>query len=105
MSLVETSVAMLAESGTVRSVFGEPIRVEGRTVVPVARVTHGFDIPQNAFGSLVGFRPTAMFRDPSDVSTEACRNSRRMAPVPCSRPPANDMPRIWSSAFQSDRTR
>ncbi len=32
----------LGSTATVRSVFGEPIHVEGKTVVPVARVKYGF---------------------------------------------------------------
>jgi uncharacterized spore protein YtfJ len=32
----------LGSAATVRSVFGEPIHVEGKTIVPVARVAYGF---------------------------------------------------------------
>jgi uncharacterized spore protein YtfJ len=32
----------LGATATVKSVFGEPIRVEGKTVVPVAKVAMGF---------------------------------------------------------------
>ncbi len=32
----------LRSSATVRSVFGEPIQVEGKTIVPVAKVAYGF---------------------------------------------------------------
>jgi len=32
----------LGSTATVRSVFGEPIQIEGKTVVPVARVKYGF---------------------------------------------------------------
>jgi len=32
----------LGSSATVKSVFGEPIQAEGRTVVPVAKVAYGF---------------------------------------------------------------
>jgi uncharacterized spore protein YtfJ len=32
----------LGSTATVKSVFGEPIHAEGRTVVPVARVAYGF---------------------------------------------------------------
>ncbi len=38
----------LASSATVKSVFGEPIHTEGRTVVPVANVAYGFG---GGFGS------------------------------------------------------
>lgn len=32
----------LASTATVRSVFGEPIHAEGKTVIPVAKVAYGF---------------------------------------------------------------
>ena len=32
----------LRDSASVRTVFGEPISAEGRTVIPVARVAYGF---------------------------------------------------------------
>lgn len=32
----------LVSTATVRSVFGEPIQAEGKTVVPVAKVSYGF---------------------------------------------------------------
>ncbi|HEY1755357.1 MAG TPA: spore germination protein GerW family protein [Bryobacteraceae bacterium] len=32
----------LGSTATVKSVFGEPIQVEGKTVVPVAKVAYGF---------------------------------------------------------------
>ena len=32
----------LGSTATVRSVFGEPIHAEGKTVVPVAKVAYGF---------------------------------------------------------------
>lgn len=32
----------LGSTATVRSVFGEPIHAEGKTVVPVARIAYGF---------------------------------------------------------------
>jgi len=32
----------LSSSATVKSVFGEPIHLEGKTVVPVAKVAYGF---------------------------------------------------------------
>jgi len=32
----------LASTATVKSVFGEPIHAEGKTVVPVAKVAYGF---------------------------------------------------------------
>ena len=38
----------LRSAATVKSVFGEPIRLEGRTVIPVARIAYGFG---GGFGS------------------------------------------------------
>jgi uncharacterized spore protein YtfJ len=35
-------IARIEEQATVKTVFGEPIRADGRTLVPVARVTYGF---------------------------------------------------------------
>ncbi|MDA0204387.1 MAG: spore germination protein GerW family protein [Acidobacteria bacterium] len=32
----------LASTATVRSVFGEPIHAEGKTIIPVAKVAYGF---------------------------------------------------------------
>jgi uncharacterized spore protein YtfJ len=32
----------LGSTATVKAVFGEPIHIEGKTVVPVARVSYGF---------------------------------------------------------------
>jgi uncharacterized spore protein YtfJ len=32
----------LASTATVKSVFGEPIHAEGKTIVPVAKVAYGF---------------------------------------------------------------
>lgn len=38
----------LSSTATVKSVFGDPIHAEGRTVIPVARVIYGFG---GGFGS------------------------------------------------------
>ncbi len=40
--LLEKIGESLGSSATVRSVFGEPIHAEGKTVVPVAKVAYGF---------------------------------------------------------------
>jgi uncharacterized spore protein YtfJ len=45
------SIAELREHADVTAVFGEPVTVEGRTVIPVAKVTYGF-------GAGVGHVPT-----------------------------------------------
>jgi uncharacterized spore protein YtfJ len=36
------SANRLDQTATVKSVFGKPIHAEGKTVVPVAKVTYGF---------------------------------------------------------------
>ena len=38
------AVADLREKANANAVFGEPVTSEGRTVIPVARVTYGFSI-------------------------------------------------------------
>ncbi|MDR7481707.1 MAG: spore germination protein GerW family protein [Armatimonadota bacterium] len=35
-------IARIDEQATVKTVFGDPIRADGRTLVPVARVAYGF---------------------------------------------------------------
>ena len=44
----------LASTATVKSVFGDPIYVDGKTVVPVARVALGFGA---GFGAKLGACP------------------------------------------------
>ena len=41
-NILQTIGERLQSAATVKSVFGDPIRAEGRTVVPVARVAYGF---------------------------------------------------------------
>jgi uncharacterized spore protein YtfJ len=38
------SVAELQEKANVNAVFGEPVTIEGRTVIPVAKMAYGFSI-------------------------------------------------------------
>src|SRR5215469_17017819 len=40
--LMRNLVETLGTTATVKSVFGEPIYLEGKTVVPVAKVAYGF---------------------------------------------------------------
>jgi len=42
VEILEKIGESLSSTATVRSVFGEPIHVEGKTVVPVAKVAYGF---------------------------------------------------------------
>ena len=42
ISLIQEFVESLSSTATVKSVFGEPIQVEGKTVVPIAKVAYGF---------------------------------------------------------------
>lgn len=39
---VRSTVEQLRESASVESVFGDPVETDGRTLVPVARVSYGF---------------------------------------------------------------
>jgi len=48
LETLETIGEALGAAATVKSVFGEPIRANGKTVVPVARVAYGFG---RGFGS------------------------------------------------------
>ena len=45
------SIAELQKKANVNAVFGEPVTVEGRTIIPVAKVAYGF-------GAGVGHAPT-----------------------------------------------
>jgi uncharacterized spore protein YtfJ len=40
--MLEKISQSLGSSATVKSVFGDPIQVEGKTVVPIAKVAYGF---------------------------------------------------------------
>jgi uncharacterized spore protein YtfJ len=55
-NLLEKLGESLGSTATVKSVFGEPIHVEGKTVVPVATVMYGFG---GGFGSGPIKRPEA----------------------------------------------
>jgi uncharacterized spore protein YtfJ len=46
--MLQTMSERLGTTATVKSVFGEPIHVDGKTVVPVAKVAYGFG---GGFGS------------------------------------------------------
>ena len=48
MDLLERIGETLGSTATVKSVFGEPIHANGKTVVPVAKVAYGFG---GGFGS------------------------------------------------------
>ena len=39
---MQSIVDRLHTSGSVKTVFGEPIEVKGRTIIPVAKVAYGF---------------------------------------------------------------
>jgi uncharacterized spore protein YtfJ len=42
ISVIQEFVESLRSTATVKSVFGEPIQIEGKTVVPIAKVSYGF---------------------------------------------------------------
>jgi len=48
MSVVQEFVESVRSTATVKSVFGEPIEMDGKTVVPIAKVAYGFG---GGFGS------------------------------------------------------
>jgi len=39
---IQSIVEKLQSSASVKTVYGEPIKVDGKTIVPVARVSYGF---------------------------------------------------------------
>lgn len=40
--MLESLAERLSRSATVRNVYGEPIKAEGKTIIPVARIGYGF---------------------------------------------------------------
>jgi uncharacterized spore protein YtfJ len=40
--LIDSAVEHLKASASVKTVYGEPVMVEGKTVIPVAKVAYGF---------------------------------------------------------------
>src|SRR5215470_11951041 len=40
--MLQTLGTSIASTASVKSVFGDPIRADGKTIVPVARVAYGF---------------------------------------------------------------
>ena len=40
--LIESAVEHLRTSASVKTVYGDPVVVDGRTIIPVARVAYGF---------------------------------------------------------------
>jgi uncharacterized spore protein YtfJ len=42
VSAIQEFVESLRSTATVKSVFGEPIQMEGKTVLPIAKVAYGF---------------------------------------------------------------
>jgi uncharacterized spore protein YtfJ len=76
MNVTET-LAALAErlqATGVRTVFGEPVSAEGRTIIPVARVAYGF----GGGGGLAGTRPDR----PADVASEGAGGGGGAVAVP-----------------------
>src|SRR4051794_31142406 len=62
VEILENIQKALTSTASVKSVFGEPIHAEGKTVVPVARVAYGF-------GAGGGARPKS-FGDESATAAE-----------------------------------
>ena len=42
MPAFQTLIEPLSKSATVKSVYGEPITANGKTIIPVARIAYGF---------------------------------------------------------------
>lgn len=40
--LIDSAVEHLRASASVKTVYGEPVAVDGKTIIPVARVAYGF---------------------------------------------------------------
>jgi uncharacterized spore protein YtfJ len=40
--LIDSAVEHLRTSASVKTVYGEPVVIDGKTIIPVARVTYGF---------------------------------------------------------------
>jgi uncharacterized spore protein YtfJ len=40
--LIDSAVAHLKASASVKTVYGEPVVIDGKTVIPVAKVAYGF---------------------------------------------------------------
>ena len=76
MNVKETLEALAEGLQTtgVRTIFGEPISVEGRTVIPVARVAYGF----GSGGGVSGTTPD----DPSDRKGEGAGGGGGVRAVP-----------------------
>jgi uncharacterized spore protein YtfJ len=53
-NIVDGVLERLVKSGSVRTVYGDPVTVGGRTVIPVARVGYGFG---GGFGKASGLAP------------------------------------------------
>jgi uncharacterized spore protein YtfJ len=50
-SLLATLSERLQSSASVAAVFGEPVRMEGKTIIPVARIAYGFGGGEGSRGS------------------------------------------------------
>jgi uncharacterized spore protein YtfJ len=52
--ILEKIAESLGSTATVKCVFGDPIQMEGKTVVPVAKVAYGFGAGVFVAGALLG---------------------------------------------------
>jgi uncharacterized spore protein YtfJ len=43
-------VTQMQESASARTVFGEPVQLNGRTIIPIAKVSYGFGLGMGAGG-------------------------------------------------------
>jgi uncharacterized spore protein YtfJ len=63
-------VAELREKADVKAVFGEPMTIEGRTVVPVAKVAYGFGLGMGHMAMVEPEAGTEMDQPPGQEAVE-----------------------------------
>ncbi len=68
--LIDSAVEHLKASASVKTVYGEPIMIDGKTVIPVAKVAYGF-------GGGVGKQP----KDKGEASGEGAGGGMSAKPV------------------------
>lgn len=57
-NFLEHLATRLGQSATVKNVFGEPVTVDGKTIIPVAQIAYGFGGGQGRKGSGLVPQPT-----------------------------------------------
>jgi uncharacterized spore protein YtfJ len=75
--LIDSAVEHLRTSASVKTVYGEPVRVDGKTFIPVAKVAYGFG-GGSAKQSRAGEEKAA---PPGDVPAEGAGGGMAAKPV------------------------